>query len=458
MAAWLERVDGWAFVVLLGVLAWAPVPLASNRTWALGFLVLTLLGVLGLVVLAAAVRGDSLLERLGAGKWPLGCIVLFGLWIAGQRLPLMGNTPISAELFNSLQYLLATMAYAAAFALVLLLVNTERRVMWLAGMIVGAGVFQALLAIGLFASRAEHIYLFMNYQQGSRAMGTFANFDHLAGYMQLCIAAGVGVMLARMGSSGAVPNRRQRLVAVLKFMLSGKMLVRLMLVIMVITLVLTRSRMGNVAFFSSLLVVGGLGMLNNPRLRRSAFWLVLSLIVVDVVIVGQWVGLDRVVQRLQNTAVETEHAQGEESLEQRAETPRQALGMALERPLTGFGAGSFYTVFPRFKSADKEGYWDHAHNDYVQIAAETGFVGLSLLATALLLTIGRITRLWNERESRLNRGMAFGVAMAICSLLIHSWVDFNLQIPANALTFCVLLALVWVLVPRRADKNQRSSA
>ncbi|PLK50052.1 O-antigen ligase [Uliginosibacterium sp. TH139] len=458
MAAWLERVEGWAFVALLGVLAWAPVPLASARTWALGFLVLALLGVLALVVLVLALRGDSVWARLGAGKWPLGCIVLFGLWVAGQRLPLMGNAPISAELFNSLQYLILTMGYAAAFALVLLLVNSERRVMWLAGTILGAGVLQALVAIALFASRAEHIYLFMPYQQGSRAMGTFANFDHLAGYMQLCIAAGVGVMLARMGGSGTAPNRRQRLVAVLKFMLSGKMLVRLMLVIMVIALVLTRSRMGNVAFFSSLLLVGGLGMLNNPRLRKSAFWLVLSLIVVDVVIVGQWVGLDRVVQRLQNTAVETEHARGEETLAQRAETPIQALGMVMERPVAGFGAGSFYTVFPRFKSADKEGFWQYAHNDYVQIAAETGFVGLGLLAAAVLLTIGRIARLWNERESRLNRGMAFGVAMAICCLLIHSWVDFNLQVPANALTFSALLALVWVLVPRQAGRNQRSSA
>jgi O-antigen ligase len=267
--------------------------------------------------------------------------------------------------------------------------------------------------------------------------------------MELCIAAGVGLMLAHMGSGEQRrSNRRQKLVAALKFMMSGKMLVRLMLVIMVITLVLTRSRMGNAAFFSSLMIVGGLAMLSNPRLRKGAFWLVLSLIVVDVIIVGQWVGIDHVVERLQNTSVRTEHARGEESLEQRAQTPYLALGMVRERPVAGFGAGSFYTVFPRFKSADKEAYWDYAHNDYVQIAAETGLVGLGLLAGVVLMTIGRIMLLWRAHESRFHRGLAFGSAMAICALLIHSWVDFNLQMPANALVFCVLLAVMWALVPR----------
>lgn len=442
------------FFVFLGLLAWAPVPLASNRAWALGLLALAMLSLLVVTVLRTALRGHSVAERLGAGRWPLACLLLYAGWIACQYTGL-GGLFVTADRFNTLQYLLATLTYAAAFALVLLLVRGERRTLWLMGALVVVGVLEGLVAIGLFASQATHIYLFMPYQQGARAMGTFANFDHLAAFMEMCISIGIGLMLARMNyGESESPNRRQRVVALLKFLLSGKMLVRLMLVIMVITLVLTRSRMGNVAFFTSLLLVGALGMLSNPRLRRNALWLVLSLIVVDVVIVGQWVGIDRVVERLQNTAVATDEARGEETVEQRAETPRQALGMVRERPLTGFGAGAFYTVFPRFKSADKEGYWNHAHSDYVQIAAETGLVGLGLLATVVLLTIGRIARFWNERESRLNRGVVFGVAMAISCMLIHCWVDFIFQIPANALVFSVLLALVWVLVPRsRTEKG-----
>jgi hypothetical protein len=42
------------------------------------------------------------------------------------------------------------------------------------------------------------------------------------------------------------------------------------------------------------------------------------------------------------------------------------------------------------------------------------------------------------------RGISFGAMMGITSLMIHSWVDFNLQIPANALTFMLILAFGWI--------------
>ena len=42
------------------------------------------------------------------------------------------------------------------------------------------------------------------------------------------------------------------------------------------------------------------------------------------------------------------------------------------------------------------------------------------------------------------RGMSFACVMGVTAILIHSWVDFNLQIPANAVFFMVLLALGWI--------------
>lgn len=443
-----ERVLRGAFAAFLGLLFWVPLPLASNRTWALGFLAAAMLALLLVVCVVMCLGGFDSLRKLRSASLPLAGLAGYAIWLTLQW---SGAVPdvASRDPFNTLQYLLLTLTYLGAFALILLLADSAARVKWVLGAMVATGLLQALVAIGLFASHAKHIYLFMPYEQGSRAMGTFANFDHLAGFMELCLAAGVGLMLATMEpSESRRPNRRQRLVALLKFMMSGKMLVRLMLVVMVIALVLTRSRMGNMAFFTSLLLVGGAAVAFNARLRRGAFWLVASLIVVDVIVVGQWVGIDQVVARLQNTAVVNEHARGEETVEQRADTPRQALALVKTMPLAGYGAGSFYSVFPRFKSEDKEGYWDHAHNDYVQIAGEAGLVGFGLLAAVVLASLWRLMRFWRKDESRLNRGVAFGVSMAVCALLIHSWVDFNLQIPANALYFCVFLSLVWVLEPR----------
>mgnify|MGYP006191148481 CR=1 FL=1 len=58
-------------------------------------------------------------------------------------------------------------------------------------------------------------------------------------------------------------------------------------------------------------------------------------------------------------------------------------------------------------------------------------------------TLAKMLRVLAKRRSSVPWGMAFGVAMAIVGLLIHSTVDFNLQIPANALTMVVILAMGW---------------
>ncbi|MBS1209293.1 MAG: O-antigen ligase protein [Proteobacteria bacterium] len=474
-SSWLERV---LFGVFAFLLVWAPLPLASNRSWALGLLASGLWLLLGVTILCLIWRGESVLARLAPGRWPLLLLSLFAVLVFGQSLVLPLGVralfvpgadtpgPVSVDAFNTQQYLLATLVHLAGFALTLLLARGERGVQVLAGVFVASGVLQALIAILLYASQAEYTFLFMHFEQGARASGTFANWDHLAGYMEMCLSIGIGLMLARMSSgSEREVTRRQKLVALLHFMMSRKMLLRLMLVIMVIALVLTHSRMGNAAFFISLLLVSCIGMARNKRLRKSAFWLVLSLVVVDVVVVGQWIGLDRVMQRLQGTELtQTQVVQlvpgapREETLEERIRPARQSLAMVAERPWLGFGGASFYTAFPRFKSLELPWYYDHTHNDYVELAADTGLLGLGLLAGVVLLTIRRVVRLWGEQQSRVNRGIAFGGAMAICCLLLHSAVDFNLQMPANGLTFVVMLGLIWVLVPRSTAKNRRASA
>jgi hypothetical protein len=50
---------------------------------------------------------------------------------------------------------------------------------------------------------------------------------------------------------------------------------------------------------------------------------------------------------------------------------------------------------------------------------------------------------WARRDP-LMRGMSFACIMGVTAILIHSWVDFNLQIPANATLFVTLLALGWI--------------
>lgn len=62
----------------------------------------------------------------------------------------------------------------------------------------------------------------------------------------------------------------------------------------------------------------------------------------------------------------------------------------------------------------------------------------------VVMTLGvALAAQWQRRDPLL-RGMSFACIMGVAAILIHSSVDFNLQIPANAVFFMVLLALGWI--------------
>jgi O-antigen ligase len=455
------------WVGLCALLVWIPVPLGSNRPWAVGFMAM----VLWALVVATQwgrLRGPQ------AGQWPsawsrawlplsllagLAVLALAQLWMEGA----------TADPARTREHAIRTLAYLAAFALTVLVGHTAARRQGVLMAIVAAGVCQALLAVVLYSSRASYDFLFTDFSQGGRAMGTFPNPDHLAGYMELCLSAGLGLLLAQFG--GEAQARRagwqHALQATLDFMLSTKMLLRLMLVLMVIALVMTHSRMGNGAFFLSILLLGGLIAVLSRKLRRPALWLVASMALIDVVIIGQWVGLDRVVARLQGTAVasgeavasfglggQASAAPGEESIAERLTVPRLALALVAEKPWLGHGGGSFYTVFPPHKIEGFPWHWDHAHNDYVEVASDMGLVGLALWVGLGLATGLRAARLLRDDQPRLHRGIGAAALMALLTLGLHSMVDFNLQIPANALTLTVLLALAWSVPLSKASASR----
>jgi O-antigen ligase len=116
--------------------------------------------------------------------------------------------------------------------------------------------------------------------------------------------------------------------------------------------------------------------------------------------------------------------------------------MFRDRPLTGVGLGSFETAYPPYRSFPSDFEWDHAHNDYAEALAETGLAGGALMLASLVLFLGVAFRTLGERLRHESGWMQLGAALGCCGLLVHSLVDFNLHIPANAawFAFCAGLA------------------
>ena len=448
------------FWALLAVLLWAPIPLGSNRPWAW-----MVLEVYAFILLAAWLVAWALdwveAPEVVVRAWPAW--ILLGLWLALQAIHIV---PMPAEWVAKLSpeaarmqalvadlgikrdsmtlsidpqasrvSLLKSLAYTAAFFLVLAVVNRRARIAMLARVLVYAAVIHAIYAVLMHLSNAEQEYFGTLMTHGSQANGTYANRNHFAGYLEMSLALGIGLLIAGLSDRKADTWKRFFRLTI-EWVLSPKMILRLALCILVIALTTTHSRMGNTAFFSALLIAGGLGIVLSRHATRNTVLLLTSLIAIDLFVVGSWFGMEKLAQRIEATTTA--------DVQEREEPAAYAIPLIKDYPVFGSGPGTFYIAFPRYRPGTVTNFYDYTHNDYAQFAAESGVLGLLLIGGFVVAAlVAALIAQWKRRDP-LMRGMSFACIMGVTSLLIHSWVDFNLQIPANAVLFMLLLALGWI--------------
>lgn len=434
----LERVT---VAALLCTIVWLPLPLGSNRDWAVGLFV-TLIGSISLLWAFDQLRSDSR-RAVHIGLPLLAALLLSQLWVAMQWL---GG--FSKDQGASFQYLMLGLAYSLLFILVINLFRTRRRLSLLLGTLVVSGTAQGFFGAFMTLSEIEWLLVQPKTSYLGDATGTFVNRNHLAGYLEMTLACGIGLLLALRD------NRPLSWITLLELLLGPKARLRLALVVMVIALVMTHSRMGNIAFFASLILVGGLFILREKTHRLRNSLVLASLLLIDLLVISQYFGLERLKERLFETRLHDVVVNGEvvqKANEIRDNVFAYSLPIIYERPLIGQGAGSFEAVFPKYPGQDVRGHFDHAHNDYIQFVMEFGLLGTLPLAAFILLALWQALQALWQRESTYRSGVGFAAAMGISALLIHSGSDFNLQIPANAATLVVLCAIA--VLANRSSAN-----
>ncbi|MFV8818146.1 O-antigen ligase family protein [Haliea sp. E17] len=450
--------DGLLFYLYLALLLWMPLPLGSNRWWAVAIFELAAMG-LAMGWLALYARGRVTPGETFARAAPVLLLLCLGLcWIilqaaalppvlvslmspnAAQVQSLTGaQSSLSLNVSATREMVFETLALIVVFSLTLLLVTSRRRLRQLAGVLVISGVMQAAYGSLMTLSGLEYGFLVEKESYRGVATGTFVNRNHLAGYLELCLAVGIGLLLSDLARD-RTPSLREAVRRFLNSMLGRKGFLRLSLAVMVIALVLTHSRMGNTAFFTALALTGLLYLVAQKRLTRGSILFFSSLLVIDLLIVGNFFGVEEVVQRLQTTSTTTEH---------RDEVVRESLQIIADYPLAGTGAGTYYSTYPSYARGEVSQNYDHTHNDFVEFASEWGLVGFALLGAAVAWCLFCGVQAMFQRKDPLMLGTAFASVMGLLALLVHSLADFNLQIPANAALFVVIMALGVISVSAR---------
>jgi O-antigen ligase len=109
--------------------------------------------------------------------------------------------------------------------------------------------------------------------------------------------------------------------------------------------------------------------------------------------------------------------------------------MIRDYPLLGIGQGAYRDVFRQYQTVRPGSLFDHAHNDYLETTAEWGIPIAVCFWGAILLIFGRAVRAFLKASSFQRSGVLLASAGSMFALLLHSLMDFNLQIPYAILFF-----------------------
>ncbi len=432
------------FALLCVILIWAPIPVGSNRPWAWSLLEL-FIGVVFIIHLANSCRrdGPALWQRWFLPLFvPMILLQLYLLLQMSGYLPwLQSIDPKQTEIM-----LIKGLFFLMWLQLVCIYTNTVFRLRMLVLMMVLSGFVQAFYGSVLNLAEVANSPLFAVNEAG-RARGSFVYQNHFANYLALCLAMALGLLLSELSSQPPQWRLKAMLRDLFTSLLSSKLMLRLAIVVMVIGLVLSRSRMGNAAFFSSLALVSLLALFFYKRPPALLKPLVISILLLDMLIIGSMFGLEKLQQRFAETSFASEA---------RDEVVIDSLPILQQYGWQGTGGGTFYTVFPAYQPQPYSGFYDHAHNDYLQFAIEVGIPMTMILGLMILWSLWQNVQVMRLSDHKLHRGLAFGCAMATVHMLIHCTVDFNLQAPATAMLYLTILAIGQRLYSQRLDKVRRS--
>ncbi len=346
--------------------------------------------------------------------------------LAVAQAPAAAFRPLSLTPDITLVSVLAGLPLSAAFLLAFY--SSFRQIGLLVRALVGLAVAQAvlgLLQMGPFPG------LSFGSAIGGRAIGTFANPNHFASYIAMTLPLAILLLRPAMVSARGTMRGGPR---------GGRPMGALWgvaLFLLLAAVLASGSRGGTVTclvvtLLAVVLLPQGSG--HRPERRHWGMAGMAGLLA----LVALAVGVDALLARFEGD--KTGYLAGD----------RWAYVISIWQAALAFwpfgsGLGSYASVFPAFHPPGVRAFIEHAHNDYVELLMECGLLAVALATLALALIVRQAAALVRRaRRTGLDAGglMQASCGIGLLAVLLHSWVDFNLRSPANAMLAAFLLGVL----------------
>ncbi len=452
-----SRLSGAIFFLLNATLVFSTIVFGAVDTWALGVLSV----IAGLIVVLWVT--DSFFKRefqFSASKLqiPLLALIVVGLI---QLLPVRGqdfssdllSIPAASSLslapYATRIAVVQLVVYAIFFAAALVFVDSYQRLQKLITVVI---IFSSLMAFYGILQRLANLELIYGVRHFYQAIpfASFVNQHHFAAFMEMIVGLTLGLLFGKATKSD---KRIFLLIAV---------------VIMGIAIVFTGSRGGMMSLVGVIGFVVAANLLQKPQTEADApeetvkarnyvrnFALIGGGLTLLLILFGTvlLLGGDESLMRGIGLNASEDVSNG------RLHFWQIGWRIFLDYPIIGAGLDAFGTMFPRYDSWSGALRVEQAHNDYLQILADAGILGLACVAAYIFLLFKKGIALVGKSHDKFRRGAATGALAGSFGILIHSFFDFPLRTPSNAFFFLILsvIAVVAVNTPKKRVRRRRSS-
>ena len=427
------------YVLLLVIIVVTAIPYGTVHPWWISAFECSVFLTAMLALLEIVINRASL-PKLSLAL-PIFALALFAL---GQSFPLFPSASLagapgslSADPHSSSEFSTRLIALTIFSLMLSRYACSKSRLRTLFYVIIGVGVASALFGLARQSLQKGTGFLLPGLPPGDRGFAQFINRNHFAMLIEMSLGLTLGLV------AGEARKYRQVFV-----MLPIALLLW-------VALVFSNSRGGIFASFCEILFMammldpvrqleiqhGGGSRLKNLSGRLIVrVMLVICLLAVFVYAV-RWIGGEPVVSNFQ--AASTDFAQQE--TDNNINTNRKQIWSATwqmikDHPIAGVGFGGYWMAISQYHHASGEMTPQQAHNDYLELLASGGVIGVALVIWALVVFLRKV---WHGPPvaEPFARAARLGAVTGLFGICLHSFVDFGLHITINALVFFALMVI-----------------